>query len=221
MFSGRCSILGRLTALSVSPGARRLRFSRMEPPRRRRWPCFPRIVPLRSMTSRWSGSARNEAPAPRWHEASGQEQSLREKAEDENSTGRRGQSQVVDSFQDRFRPGANDGGWSEVPPANDAVRVEQKLRWPGNVRASRAGLRVEQIIAADHLCIRVGQEGIGVAVPAAELATELRGIDTDGDKLHTAGIEIFPAFLNTPQLGVAQRSPVAAVENQDDTVRLG
>jgi len=104
---------------------------------------------------------------------------------------------------------------------NDAARVEQKLRWPGNVCASPAGLRVEQIIAADHLCIRVGQEGIGVAVHVAEFATDLWGIDTDGDKLHTAGIEIFPAFLNTPQLGVVQSSPVAAVENQNDTARLG
>ena len=80
---------------------------------------------------------------------------------------------------------------------------------------------MQQIVEADHHCIRVGQEGIGIAAPAAELATDLRGIDTDGDELHTAGIEIFSAFLNTPQLGVARRSPVAAVENQDDTIRLG
>ena len=135
---------------------------------------------------------------------------LPRKAEDENSTG---QLQVVDSFQDRFRPGANDSGWSDVPPANDAARVEQKLRWPSDVCASAAALRVEQIIAADHLCIRVGQEGIGVAVPAAEFATDLGGIDTDGDEFHPTGIEIFPAFLNTPQLGVVRRSPMAAVEN--------
>lgn len=146
---------------------------------------------------------------------------LTRKAEDENSTRRRGQLQVVDSFQDRFRPGANDSGWSKVPPANGAARVEQKLRWPGNVCASPAGLRVQQIIVADHLCLGVGQEGIGVAVPAAELATDLRGIDTDGDQFHTTGIEIFPAFVNTPQLGVVPRSPMTAVENQDNTIRLG
>ncbi len=129
--------------------------------------------------------------------------------------------QVVDSFQDRFRPGANDSGWSEILPANDPVRVEQKLRWPGNVCALPAALRMQQIIAPDHLCIRVGQEGIGVAAPVAERTTDLRRIDADGDKFHTTRIKIFPAFLKTPQLGVAPRSPMTAVENQDDTIRLG
>ena len=36
----------------------------------------------------------------------------------------------------------------------------------------------------------------------------------NGDDLYAAGVKILEAALKTPQLGVAERSPVAAIENQ-------
>ena len=44
------------------------------------------------------------------------------------------------------------------------------------------------------------------------------GIDTDGRDMHTAPSEIRKMILKTPQLGVAKRSPMSAIKNQDRAI---
>ena len=46
----------------------------------------------------------------------------------------------------------------------------------------------------------------------------LRWIDADGDDANAARIEFGKPVLETPQLGVAERSPETPIENQEGTV---
>jgi hypothetical protein len=46
---------------------------------------------------------------------------------------------------------------------------------------------------------------------------DLRRIDADADYADPARIEIRKPVLKTPQLGVAERSPEAAIKNQHDS----
>jgi hypothetical protein len=47
----------------------------------------------------------------------------------------------------------------------------------------------------------------------------LRWIDADPDDANASRIEFFELFLETPQLGVAKRSPKSAIENQRERLR--
>jgi hypothetical protein len=41
-------------------------------------------------------------------------------------------------------------------------------------------------------------------------------IDADGDDFYAPRLEFLDVLLEAPQLGVAERSPIAAIENQQD-----
>jgi hypothetical protein len=49
----------------------------------------------------------------------------------------------------------------------------------------------------------------------------IRWINTDADDTNTARLEFGKPTLETPQLGVAERSPKTAIENQEGTLRVG
>ena len=49
----------------------------------------------------------------------------------------------------------------------------------------------------------------------------LRWIDADADDTNAARVEFRKPLLETPQLGVAERSPKAAIKNQHNSSRAG
>jgi hypothetical protein len=50
-------------------------------------------------------------------------------------------------------------------------------------------------------------------------AIYFNGIDTDSRNMDAAPSEIRKVILKTPQLGVAKRSPMSAVKDQDRAIR--
>lgn len=84
-----------------------------------------------------------------------------------------------------------------------------------------ATARVEHTVAADYLGAGIRKEWESVPPLAAEVPGLLGRIDADRGDLDAAGAKFREALLKTPQLGVAQRSPVAAIEDQQDGAIAG
>ena len=75
---------------------------------------------------------------------------------------------------------------------------------------------MEQIVTLDHIRIRVRQECVGKAQLLPVAPIDLRGVNADCNDANATRIEFRKLLLKTPQLGVAERSPKSAIENQRD-----
>ena len=76
---------------------------------------------------------------------------------------------------------------------------------------------MQDIVTANDLGFRIGQEWECVAQFLGLAPVNLRLIDADGDDANATRIEFRKPLLKTPQLGVAKRSPKTAIENQHGT----
>jgi len=80
---------------------------------------------------------------------------------------------------------------------------------------------MEDAIGANHIRARVRQNWKRITATLTEGSGLFRRIDADRHHLSAARRKLRQVILKTPQLGVAQRSPVAAVENQQySAIRL-
>jgi len=103
----------------------------------------------------------------------------------------------------------------QIDPADRPGRIDQKFSGPRNLASVRAALAVEQVIAANGVKLFVGEERVGVALLLTKILGDWGRIHADGYDLHSARLELIKLFFETPQLGVAEGSPVAAIENQE------
>jgi hypothetical protein len=78
---------------------------------------------------------------------------------------------------------------------------------------------VKQIVTPDGSGVRVRKERKSESHLLMITAIDLNRIDADGCEMDATRREIRKTLLETPQLGVAERSPVAAVKDQDRAVR--
>ena len=76
---------------------------------------------------------------------------------------------------------------------------------------------MQHIVTANNFCLGIGKQWKCVAEFLRLPPVDLRQIDADADYADPARIEIRTLLLKTPQLGVAERSPKAAIKNQHDT----
>ena len=83
-----------------------------------------------------------------------------------------------------------------------------------DVRPFRTGPGMQDIVTANDLRIRIGQQGKRVPELLRLPLVDIRRIDADGDNANAARVEFRKSMLKTPQLGVAERSPKTAIENQ-------
>ena len=76
-----------------------------------------------------------------------------------------------------------------------------------------SSLPVKQVIATDHVSFGIGQnrkrKSHLLTVPLAHIGW----IDADRDHANTARSKVRQSLLKTPQLGVAEQSPMTAIEN--------
>ena len=86
----------------------------------------------------------------------------------------------------------------EIDPADGAGGIDEELSGAGDVVAFDASAFVQQIVAADHFSIGIGEKGISVAGFAAEVLRLAGRIDTDGDGPDAKLFEIRETLLNTP-----------------------
>jgi len=107
----------------------------------------------------------------------------------------------------------------QVHPTDNSGQIDQKLRRARNVLPARTTRRVQQVVSANHLGRRIRQEGVGVSPFLAVSPGDCRRVHANGNNAYSSGSKIVESLLETPQLGVAERSPVAATKNEYHPVR--
>ena len=80
-----------------------------------------------------------------------------------------------------------------------------------------AAFRVQQAIALDNIRRGIRKHRKCVTLRLTQLARVFRRIDADGRDLDVALIELVQVMLETPQLGVAEGSPIASIEDQHNS----
>ena len=133
---------------------------------------------------------------------------------------RRTQFQFFNRLQDLFRTRSNSDAFRQIDPANDACRIDEEFSGTDDVSALGSRALVQKTVTLDCFRLRVRKKRIGEAQLLAVRTRGLWRISADRDHADTTCIEIGKALLETPQLGVAERSPVTAIENQQDAVGL-
>ena len=77
---------------------------------------------------------------------------------------------------------------------------------------------MNNIVTANDSGVGIGKERKTEADPSKEPAIYFHRIDADGRYMNAARVEIRDTLLETPQLGVAKRSPMSAIKDQDRAV---
>src|SRR5215470_7445754 len=78
---------------------------------------------------------------------------------------------------------------------------------------------MQHIISANDFRVGIGKQRKGVADFLRLASANLRWIHTDADDANAAPFEFRKTLLETPQLGVAERSPKTTIENQRNCLR--
>jgi len=106
----------------------------------------------------------------------------------------------------------------QVDPANNAVGINQELGWTRDIDAFRPGASMQEIVTSDDCGIGIRKHRKRETHPLTVLLICIHGIDADRHDTNTARIEFRKFSLKTPQLGVAKRSPMSAIKNQDRAI---
>ena len=77
---------------------------------------------------------------------------------------------------------------------------------------------MDEVVGANRLGIHVGEKGECVALLPTVRAIGRGRIDADGEQPNPPCIEVVQMVLETPQLGVAQRSPITSVKDEHHPV---
>jgi hypothetical protein len=107
----------------------------------------------------------------------------------------------------------------QVHPTDNPGRIDQKLRRARNVLPAGTTPSVQQVVSANHLGRRIRQKSVGVSLFLAVGPGDCRRVHANGDNADSSGSKIVESLLETPQLGVAERSPVATIKNEYHAVR--
>ena len=80
---------------------------------------------------------------------------------------------------------------------------------------------MQNIVTANNLRVRIRKQRKRVPELLRVPLVSIRWIDADADNAITARLEFRKPMLETPQLGVAERSPKTSIENEEGTLRVG
>jgi hypothetical protein len=105
----------------------------------------------------------------------------------------------------------------QIGPANYSRRIDQELRRTRDIGALRPCATMQEIVTSNHFRFRIGQECVGETQFLALTAIDFRWVDTNRGEMNPARFKFRKPMLKTPQLGVAQRSPETAIEDQQDS----
>ena len=125
-------------------------------------------------------------------------------------------SRCVEGLQDLQGAGADANILGEIHPADLSGGVDQKFGGARDIGAVDAGVRMDEVPPADDVVFGVGENRESVASGLAEVLGLFRGVHANGDDTNLARVEIGKVLFETPQLGVAEGSPIAAIEDKDD-----
>ena len=77
---------------------------------------------------------------------------------------------------------------------------------------------MQDIVPANNLRARIGKQWKSISELLRVPLINIRWINTDADDTNAARVEFRKPMLETPQLGVAERSPKTTIENQEGTL---
>ena len=80
---------------------------------------------------------------------------------------------------------------------------------------------MQHIVSANDFRVRIGKQRKSIPELLRVPLIDIRWIDADPDDPNAARVEFRKPMLETPQLGVTERSPKTAIENQEGTLRVG
>jgi hypothetical protein len=109
--------------------------------------------------------------------------------------------------------------FGKVLPADDTGTIDQELRGPRNVVAFGTTARVQQIIAADNIGLRIGKKSEGKSRLAPQVTRNIGGIYAYGHRYDALRLKLAQPFLNSSQLEDAEGSPVSAIKDQQYAFR--
>jgi hypothetical protein len=123
-------------------------------------------------------------------------------------------SKAVYCRQNRFRPGTHTDIICQIFPTNGACSIHDELRGPRDVFAFFAAFGMQHPVATDGVSFGVGKKREGIPAGLTELLRFSGRIHADSHDFDTTLMKLVQMPLETPQLGVAERSPVTTIENQ-------
>ena len=85
--------------------------------------------------------------------------------------------------------------------------------------SAKTSADVQKVVAADYFSIGIRQDREREAAALLKTPRDVRRIDTDRDRPDTSCLEFTTVLLNTSQLEVAERSPIATIEDQQHRFR--
>jgi hypothetical protein len=80
--------------------------------------------------------------------------------------------------------------------------------------AVHARTGMQKVVASDNFRVGIGEKCIRITGSAAQVSGHVGRVYANGYGPNPHISEIGQLFFYTPQLGVAERSPIAAIENQ-------
>jgi len=110
---------------------------------------------------------------------------------------------------------------SEIHPANHAIGIKEKFGRARYIRSFWSGTGMQHVIPANDFCSGIGKQRKRVTESLRLPAIDLGWINADADHANAARVKVRKGLLETPQLGVAEWSPKAAIKNQHNSIRTG
>lgn len=131
----------------------------------------------------------------------------------------RGLLERLRSLDDLFRASPHAEIVGQVHPSYPAIRIDEELCRARNVMALDTFAGIHQIVALDRNRVGIGQKGELISVTIAQGTRDFGLIHADGYRPDSQTLKRFQILLDTPQLGVTERSPVPSIEDQEDATR--
>ena len=80
---------------------------------------------------------------------------------------------------------------------------------------------MNQIVTANGLEFGIREKGVSVVRGPAKIGRNVRRIHADSNWPHAGVLKFAELFFDSSQLEVTERSPVSAIEDQQDCLRTG
>ena len=101
-------------------------------------------------------------------------------------------------FYDLLWPRPHAKIFRQVRPADHAGRIQKEFRWSSYVLSVNSGAGMQQIIAANDLRFRVGEECVRVACFLAQFTRHFRCVDADRHRPHAELLNLCQVLFDTP-----------------------
>ena len=124
----------------------------------------------------------------------------------------------IDRGQGLFRPRPHRDIFRQVHPPHRSRAIDVKLGWSRDVAALWSGMRMQNIVTANYIGLLIGQKRESESHFPAMPRRHINRVHADRREMDTPLLEITQPLLKTPQLGVAERSPVSAIKDQHRAV---